>query len=426
MIKSYSLIKDSETHNLNSKVKKKIDLNFLGEIEKGKVYYSSLLSKLFLVDSEKELEEIKNRKHSIPDSFSIGPYSKIVLFPTTVCNFNCEYCLSSAKGEGTNLDPKIAKKAIDFFIESKNLEKVSVKFIGGGEPTQNFSLIKETTEYLKEKDIPSNIGLQTNGLIDDKKRKWIAKNLDGICISCDGPSYIQNKQRPLANGGKTSNQVEESIKYFVEQDISISVRSTITLFSQTKQKEIVDYFYRLGIKEIDFLNVLKMGRGEKQSNKYNKTPDRKISIENFLKAKDYADKIGTELKCPFFPIYKRRNTFCDCSIPSFMITADGYVSACEDFSLGKKYEKAPMIYGKFDKKKNKFVFDKGKLDRLQNRKICNMDKCKDCFLKWNCGGGCHSLAYRKNNDIYSPFRDNCKWIKGSSKKHLMNLAKNKF
>jgi len=426
-IKFFDLINNSELKNLNDKIKIIPDLHKIGQIKNGYIFYSSLLNRVFL--SNDKLENIKNRDilytFSVPDNQSMGSRTLMFIFPTTNCNLRCKYCYARGGERKVNIDLELAKKGIDFFLKlKKNPKSLCIRFQGGGEPTTRIELIKKIIAYAKKRVKRTYFGVQTNGVFSEETALWLAKNMNWVSISCDGPPFIQDKQRPLKNGKRTSHFVERTIRIFSRFKINLFVRSTVTAYSVKKQKEILEYFYRLGIGQIHFSPLFKMGRSNQTISLFNQPPNFDTYINEFLAVKELAEELNIYLKeNVFFWVYSKRNIYCDCSIPSFMLTTDGFISACYDDYLGKSHEKSPFIYGKYDKKNGKFILNQKKIDYLQKRTVDKIEKCSDCFLKWNCGGSCPSRALRATKNIFEPSKKDCLSARKISKRYIVYRAR---
>lgn len=135
----------------------------------------------------------------------------------TNCLLRCAYCFVDKNNE---LNPKmtlgVAKKAIDFFLNSKGRNKI-IK-IYGGEPLLNFSLVEKITPYTykkaKEKKVKVTLSLCTNAVL--LKRRHIVffkKNKFQLAISFDGKKTTHDKFRRFPDGKGTFSEVEKKIRY---------------------------------------------------------------------------------------------------------------------------------------------------------------------------------------------------------------------
>ena len=156
----------------------------------------------------------------------------ISFFLTTRCNLRCIYCYTykskNIKKEHQTLDFNFAKRGInDFFRDNVSRH---IRFYGVGEPTLEFGLMKRIKNYAYKKAGDSlTVELQTNGFFSEKIARWIAKNVNIVWISCDGPPKVQDVQRPTAAKKPTSTIVEKNLKYFTKQkSMQVGVRVTLT------------------------------------------------------------------------------------------------------------------------------------------------------------------------------------------------------
>ena len=142
----------------------------------------------------------------------------LFLCVTSNCNARCVYCFADHGSYGKdikNMDLDTAKKAIDVFID--NLSDDADAFINffGGEPLLAFNTVKESYYYAISKPLKRNQKLSfrivTNAtLLTSEIIDFIAEHDIGIGISLDGGKYIQDLQRPLANG---KSSFDEAIKF---------------------------------------------------------------------------------------------------------------------------------------------------------------------------------------------------------------------
>lgn len=172
---------------------------------------------------------------------------KFVLEVTENCNMRCKYCFNSNESNfrhhrSVNMSLETAKKAIDYYCEiylkvfkklSKENQAVIIEeyppFIGfyGGEPSLNISLIKQATEYFKQKkwegtDIDSSlvgVTMNTNlfNLNEDELKFWTSNNVT-LYVSLDGTKKDHDKNRVDINGKGTFDRVYSNLLRIKEYD----------------------------------------------------------------------------------------------------------------------------------------------------------------------------------------------------------------
>ncbi|MEM4397724.1 MAG: radical SAM protein [Candidatus Woesearchaeota archaeon] len=385
------------------------------------IIYSPLAGKLSLVSSEflsnfkfqMEKNFVETKKETIEDFIEVGLVSKhevprlerkiedffptnVTLFLTSNCNLRCIYCYANAGDTKIRYMPiEIAKDAINLVISNSqrlNKKSIGLSFHGGGEPTYNWHLLVKCIEYAKESTQKKNIDLytaiSTNGIFSKKKALWLVSNIDEACLSWDGPKEIQDKNRPLPNGESSFEIVYRTSQIFLEYNFKFSVRATITNETVNRMEEIYDYFRDIGIKKIQIEPSYECGRC-KTTNVM--SPEPNTFVKNYLNILKKSERDNTDLSCSL-GAFGIRSSFCGASGDNFCITPEGYITSCFEVTSREDPRYNIFFYGYFSKEKKKIIIDYKKREVLQRRQVYNIQYCKDCFVKWNCGGECLAKA----------------------------------
>ena len=346
----------------------------------------------------------------------------ISFFLTTKCNLNCIYCYNADERSSLakhTLSLDIAKAGIDYFFATNSSRHI--RFYGPGEPTQEFQLMKQITEYAKLKSNLVTVELQSNGVFGSVVRSWILDNVDILWVSFDGPPDIQNHNRPISGGHPSAPVIENNIRWFINnktnQQLMVGARVTITDKNINRQKEMVDYFFNLGIRYI-WTDPLFPAVGDipvcKDFNKQKKYQfDMDTYVDNYIDAYYYAKDMclfyGSFLMCNFDG---ESNIHCRACTPVPHLTPDGYVSACDMVVLGEDaHHMDCFIYGKWDYSKNQFVFSDEKISCLHKRSSDNMSHCKNCDVQLHCGGYCLGEVVNETGELTGQKIKTCKAIK---------------
>jgi len=155
-----------------------------------------------------------------------------------------------------SLPLRIAKAGVDYYF--REFSSRHIRFYGPGEPTQEFSLMKDITAYAQKKS-PHEllVEIQTNGCFSKTVRAWMLDNMNIMWISFDGEPEIQNKNRPFPGGRASAPMIEENVKWLIEnrgeRNLMVGARVTMTNENIDRQKEMLDYFVTLGIKYIGLI-----------------------------------------------------------------------------------------------------------------------------------------------------------------------------
>jgi radical SAM protein with 4Fe4S-binding SPASM domain len=335
------------------------------------------------------------------------------------------YCYNSkerAEVQEKSLPLEIAKVGIDEYFASNNSRHI--RFYGPGEPTQEFILMRQITEYAKEKGGNAiTTELQTNGAFSPKVRQWILENLNIVWISFDGTPNIQNAQRPMGNRlAPSAPLIEENVKWLIansgECNLMVGARVTMTDLNVNKQNEMVDYFNSLGIKYIWTDPIFPEVKDYPVCNDVKRQKayqfDMNAYVKNFIKAHRYAKTkgvfYGSFLTCNFDGEAKIN---CRACTPAPHITPDGFVSACDLVVLGANdnHMNKVFIFGQWDDKHKTFIYNQDKIKALQERNVENMKHCKNCEAKLHCGGYCLGEVMNETGSLYGQKAHTCKAIK---------------
>lgn len=331
------------------------------------------------------------------------------------CNLACQYCFAdegSYNGHPRELmSYEVGKQALDFLIEnSGNRVNLEVDFFGG-EPLMNFDVVKKLVEYgrMREKEAGKNFRftLTTNGvLLNDEIIEFCNKEISNVVLSLDGRKEIHDLMRPTRNGKGSYDVIVDKFKNFVEKrgDKSYYVRGTFTrnnLDFTEDFKHMVD----LGFKEISIEPVV--------------SPDDcpyAIREEDIDQICQEYDKLALDIierhKCgkpiTFFhymldlnggPCVYKRLSGCGSGTEYLAVTPQGELYPCHQF-VGIDGFKLGDVYNGIEKK-----------ELVEEFKLCNVyakDKCKDCFARFYCSGGCAANAYQFHGSILDAYDIGCK------------------
>lgn len=334
----------------------------------------------------------------------------VSFFVTTKCNLDCVYCYTNKhKYKPQTLDFRFAKLGIDDFFKTSNSRHI--RFFGAGEPTMEFELMKKIKEYAYEKaGTKLSVETQTNGVFSNTIAKWLSENIDIIWVSMDGLPEVQNHYRPTITGKPTSDIIERNIKYLTKKgNCMVGIRSTINKMNLHNQIDTLKYFANLGVKYI-WTDPMFLAVGEKHA--YEEIDILEYAKE-YLKAKKYADKYNlfyeSFLTCNFDEKIKYH---CRSCLPVPHLTTDGYISACDMALFGaNKNHMSVFIYGKWDRKNNKIVYDEEKINYIRSRNVDNMPGCTNCIAKYHCGGYCLGEVMNETHDLFGKKERVCEPIR---------------
>lgn len=333
------------------------------------------------------------------------------------CNMNCKYCFGaqgSFEGIRELMPLEVGKKAIDFLMKNSGSRKnLEVDFFGG-EPLMNFEVVKALVDYgrLVEKSKEKNIRftITTNGmLLDDEKIDFINKNMDNVILSIDGRPEIHDKMRRTGNDKGTYDLIIENYHRFVDKrkDALYYVRGTFTKENLDFSEDVI-HLTQHGFKNVSVEPVVV----EKNTSYGLNEEDLDIIFKEYEKISDYfLNEYENGKKFEFFhfnldldqgPCIIKRISGCGACTEYMAIAPNGDMYPCHQFVGNLDFRLGNLSDTHFENK----LFN-----TFNNAHIFNKEKCKDCWAKFYCSGGCHANAYNMNNSIYEPYEMSCEMEK---------------
>lgn len=325
------------------------------------------------------------------------------------CNLACKYCFAEEgeyHGRRALMSFEVGKKALDFLIaNSGNRRNLEVDFFGG-EPLMNFSVVKQLVEYgrSKEKEYNKNFRftMTTNGvLLNDEIMDYCNREMSNVVMSLDGRKEVNDHMRPFRNGKGSYELIVPKFQKFAklrgEKDYYI--RGTFTRHNLDFSKDVLE-FADLGFRSMSIEPVVAKPEEEYAI----REEDLPVILEEYDRlAKEYVKRKKEGKGFNFFhfnidlnqgPCVAKRLSGCGSGTEYLAVTPWGDLYPCHQF-VGEE----EFLLGNVDTGvTNTQIRDEFKL--------CNVyakDKCRECFARFYCSGGCAANSYNfhgKLDDAY--------------------------
>ena len=331
------------------------------------------------------------------------------------CNLACKYCFADEgeyhgqKRELMSLE--VGKRALDFLIEnSGNRVNLEVDFFGG-EPLMNFDVVKELVAYgrSREKEAGKNFRftLTTNGmLLNDEVMDFCNREISNVVLSLDGRKNVNDAMRPTRNGKGSYDIIVPKFQKFVENrgDKSYYVRGTFTR-NNLDFTEDFKCMADLGFKEISIEPVVSP---DESPFAIREEDIDTICAEYDKLARDIIARHKAGKPVTFFhymidlnggPCVYKRLSGCGSGTEYLAVTPTGDLYPCHQF-VGNEDFRLGDIYNGIERN-----------DIVDEFKQCNVyakDKCKDCFARFYCSGGCAANSYQFHGTILDAYDIGCK------------------
>ena len=379
---------------------------------------------------ESEIKEALDEVQSLKDDeelFTKDAYENYIMDfkkrPTVVkalclhiahdCNLACQYCFAEEgeyHGRRALMSYETGKQALDFLIansgQRRNLE---VDFFGG-EPLMNFDVVKQLVAYGREQeklhDKHFRFTLTTNGvLLNDDTMEFANKEMDNVVLSIDGRKEVHDRMRPFRKGAGSYDLIVPKFQKLAESrnQERYYVRGTFTHYNTDFSNDVL-HLADLGFKQISVEPVV-----AQPEDPYAITEeDIPVICEEYDRlAKEMIrrKKAGEDFNFFHFmidleggPCVAKRLSGCGSGTEYLAVTPWGDLYPChqfvgnEDFLMGD-------------------VWNGIKRTDIQDEfKCCNVyakEKCRNCFARFYCSGGCAANSYNFHGSILNAYDIGC-------------------
>lgn len=344
-----------------------------------------------------------------------APVKALCLHVAHDCNLRCQYCFASTGdfGTGRKIMPfEVAKKAIDFVIaRAGNRKNIEVDFFGG-EPLMAFDTVKQTVEYARS--IQAQHGkhfrftITTNGvLLDEDTRRYINENMDNVVLSIDGRPAVNDAMRKTVNGqGSYDVIVPKFQKLIEERDPALDyyARGTFTSqnldFAQDVLSIAQQGFDRLSVEPVTSEAGTGYDLSENDLDKICAEYERLVDVmEEKRKQGECFSFFHFMVDLEQGPCVIKRLRGCGAGYEYIAVTPEGDIYPCHQFVGREQYRQGSVLDGTFD-------MDEAK--KFAELNIYTRTKCKDCWAKFYCSGGCSAANDSMNQNLNEPYEMGCK------------------
>ena len=329
------------------------------------------------------------------------------------CNLACKYCFAEEgeyHGRRALMSFEVGKKALDFLVaNSGNRVNLEVDFFGG-EPLMNWQVVKDLVKYGRSLEKPHNkkfrFTLTTNGiLLNDEIIEFLNQEMSNVVLSIDGRKEINDLMRPHRGGQGSYDSIVPRFKKVAEsrKQMNYYVRGTFTRNNLDFAEDVM-HLADLGFKQISVEPVVASPE-----------EDYALREEDIPKLLDEYDRLAVELLkrrkegrgVNFFhfmidlkggPCVAKRLSGCGSGTEYLAVTPWGDFYPCHQF-VGKE----EFLMGNVDEGITR-------TDIRDEFKTCNVyakEKCRNCFAKFYCSGGCAANSYNFHGNINDAYDLGC-------------------
>lgn len=329
------------------------------------------------------------------------------------CNLACRYCFAEEgeyHGRRALMSFEVGKKALDFLIANSGSRKnLEVDFFGG-EPLMNWQVVKDLVAYGREQEKIYNknfrFTLTTNGvLLNDEIMEFVNKEMGNIVLSIDGRKEVHDKMRPFRKGAGSYDLIVPKFQKAAESrnQTDYYVRGTFTHHNLDFAQD-VKHLADLGFKQISVEPVV-APPSEEYAIQEADLDKLKEEYDNLAKEMIERHKDGRDFNFFHFmidleggPCVAKRLSGCGSGTEYLAVTPWGDFYPCHQFVGNEEF-----LMGNVDEGITN-------TDIRDEFKLCNVyakEKCRNCFAKFYCSGGCAANSYNFHGKITDAYDVGC-------------------
>lgn len=329
------------------------------------------------------------------------------------CNLKCKYCFAEEgeyHGRRAFMSFEVGKAALDFLVaNSGSRVNLEVDFFGG-EPLMNWQVVKDLTMYGRslEKlyDKKFRFTLTTNGiLLNDEILDFVNKEMANVVLSVDGRKEIHDRMRPMAGGQGSYDIVIPKFKKLAESrsHTNYYVRGTFTHFNKDFAADVC-HLADFGFKQISVEPVV-APESEPYALKESDLPE--LLAEYDKLAAEMIKRNKEKKAFNFFhfmidlkggPCVYKRLSGCGSGTEYLAVTPWGDFYPCHQF-VGQE----EFLMGNVDEG----ITNTAIRDKFKTCNVYSKEKCRSCFAKFYCSGGCAANAYNFHGSIHDAYDLGC-------------------
>ncbi len=363
--------------------------------------------KLFTPDSHAGLAAERKRS---------GTVKALCLHVAHTCNLNCSYCFAGQgkyQGERAVMSLDVAKRAIDFLVESSGTRKnLEVDFFGG-EPLMNWEVVKQTVAYARGLEALYNknfrFTLTTNGLlVDDEVMEFCNREMNNVVMSLDGRREVHDRFRKNYAGQGSYDLVVPKFQKFaaLRGDKSYYMRGTYTHYNTDFTNDLF-HMASLGFKELSMEPVV-CSPDDPCALTENDLPilfgQYEILANEMLKREREKEGRGFRfyhymIDLEHGPCIYKRIAGCGSGTEYLAVTPQGELFPCHQFVGDPKYSMGNIRDG---------VTNEALVREFGNCNAYSRPECESCWAKLYCSGGCAANAYHATGSISGVYKYGCR------------------
>ena len=360
---------------------------------------------LFVEDTyESMIGEVKKRKTVV---------KALCLHIAHDCNLACRYCFAEEgeyHGRRAMMSFEVGKKALDFLIaNSGSRRNLEVDFFGG-EPLMNWQMVKDLVAYGRQQeklhDKHFRFTVTTNGvLLNDEIQEFINQEMDNVVLSLDGRREVNDHMRPFRNGKGSYDLIVPKFQKLADSrnQEKYYIRGTFTRENLDFSEDIL-HFADLGFTQMSIEPVVG-DASDPYAIREEDLPKIMEEYDKLARVMIQREKEGKGFQFFHFmidldggPCVAKRLSGCGSGTEYLAVTPWGDLYPCHQFVGQEEFLMGNVEDG---------IIKPEIADDFRSCNVYSKEKCRDCFAKFYCSGGCMANAYHFHGTIHDTYDIGC-------------------
>ncbi len=329
------------------------------------------------------------------------------------CNLACRYCFAEEgeyHGRRALMSFETGKAALDFLVRhSAGRVNLEVDFFGG-EPLLNWQVVKDLVAYGRSLEEPYHkkfrFTLTTNGiLLNEEIQEFLNREMSNVVLSIDGRKKVHDRMRPFRGGQGSYDVIVPRFLKLAEsrhQD-NYYVRGTFTRYN-TDFAEDVLHLADLGFTQISVEPVV-APESEAYAIRQEDVPKILEEYDRLAGALLERKKAGKGVNFFHFmidleggPCVAKRLSGCGSGCEYLAVTPWGDFYPCHQFVGQEQFLMGNVKDG---------IIRTDIRDTFLGCNVYAKEKCRDCFARFYCSGGCAANSWNFHQTIFDAYDIGC-------------------
>ncbi len=343
---------------------------------------------------------------------SSRPSKWLSLEVTSACNLRCTYCYQPTSWRHARMAWDIGKRCIDLLQKgSTGGETWHISFYGG-EPLLNISLVMRVADYATS--VARRVGcgvrfrITTNGtLVNERIAREFARRRFQVELSLDGRGASHDRHRRTASGAGTHATIVARLPVLLRHIPSdlLTVNVVVTHETVNELERNLEYLWNLGLTRVVVIPV-KLPWHSSQA--LNETDAHSLACLFEGLIHKYSGGMVDDDHPAWWTVWKYwhcvdasdpKHYRCPAGEDAYYVNSSGVIYPCDRFYYLGRYALGDVWRGIDEHSHARWLKDRPTVEECP--------RCRDCWARYYCGGGCYALALETNNDLRMPDDSDC-------------------